>query len=115
PDLFIPFINPKDRVASDVAKMHRLPSVLMARRYLESLVARAYGEIHESRETPHRLAPVHWFVNTFPQSFRRRLRAFWLSVGITIVGSLFGAVAIAFDPDAKAVIMPFSHLQGDPS
>ena len=104
-----------ERTSADLAKITTFASEPQTRRYLESLVARAYGEIHETRETPHRLAPVHWFVNTFPQTFRRHLRVFWLSVGITIVGSLFGAGAISFDPGAKAVIMPFSHLQGDPS
>ena len=104
-----------ERISADLAKITTFASEPQTRRYLESLVARAYGEIHETRERPHRLAPVHWFVNTFPQTFRRHLRAFWLSVAITIVGSLFGAGAIAFDPGAKAVIMPFSHLQGDPS
>jgi len=104
-----------ERTSADLAKITTFASEPQTRRYLESLVARAYGEIHETRERPHRLAPVHWFVNTFPQTFRRHLRAFWLSVGITIVGSLFGAGAIALDPGAKAVIMPFSHLQGDPS
>jgi len=104
-----------ERTSADLAKITTFASEPQTRRYLESLVARAYGEIHETRERPHRLAPVHWFVNTLPQTFRRHLRAFWLSVGITIVGSLFGAGAIAFDPGAKSVIMPFSHLQGDPS
>jgi uncharacterized membrane protein SpoIIM required for sporulation len=37
-----------------------------------------------------------------------------LSVAITLFGSLFGGAVIAFDSDAKSVIMPFSHLQGDP-
>ena len=103
-----------ERTSADLAKITTFASEPETRRYLESLVARAYGEIHETREKPHRLAPVHWFFRSFPQTFRRHLRAFWLSVAITVAGSLFGGAAIAFDPDAKGVIMPFSHLQGDP-
>src|SRR5438445_4041141 len=99
-----------ERTAADLAKITTFSSEPETRRYLESLVARAYGEIHETREKPHRLAPVHWFFRSFPQTFRRHLRAFWLSVAITIGGALFGGAAIAFDPDAKGVIMPFSHL-----
>jgi uncharacterized membrane protein SpoIIM required for sporulation len=35
-------------------------------------------------------------------------------VAITLVGTFFGAAAIAFDPDAKQVITPFPHLLQDP-
>jgi uncharacterized membrane protein SpoIIM required for sporulation len=103
-----------ERTSADLAKITTFASEPETRRYLESLVARAYGEIHETREKPHRVAPLHWFFNTFPQTFRRHVRAFWLSVAITVVGSIFGGAVIAFDADAKSVIMPFSHLQGDP-
>ena len=34
---------------------------------------------------------------------------------VMVAGCVFGAAAIAFDSDAKAVIMPFSHLKGDPA
>jgi uncharacterized membrane protein SpoIIM required for sporulation len=103
-----------ERTSADLAKVTTFASEPKTRRYLESLVARAYGEIHETREKPHRLAPLGWFFHTFPQAFRRHIRAFWLSVTITIAGSLFGGMAIGFDPDAKPILMPFSHLQGDP-
>jgi len=85
------------------------------RHYLESLVARAYGEIHESREKAARLNLLQWFFQTFPQTFRRHVRAFWLAVAVTLAGCLFGGLAIAFDPDSKSVLMPFSHLQGSPA
>ncbi|HEX4349519.1 MAG TPA: stage II sporulation protein M, partial [Verrucomicrobiae bacterium] len=56
-----------------------------------------------------------WFFKTWPQTFRRHIRAFYLSVAITLAGCAFGGLAIAFDPDAKPVLMPFSHLQQDPA
>jgi uncharacterized membrane protein SpoIIM required for sporulation len=58
---------------------------------------------------------LKWFFQTLPQTFRRHIRAFWLSLAITIAGCAFGGFAIAFDPESKPVLMPFSHLQGDPS
>ena len=103
-----------ERTSADLAKIATFASEPETRRYLEALIARAYGEIHETREKPHRFAPLNWLFYTFPQTFRRHIRAFWLSVAITIVGSLFGGAAIAFDPGAKSVVMPFEHLQGDP-
>ncbi len=101
--------------SADLGKIVTFASEPETRRYLESLVARAYGEIHESREKARGLRLVHWFFNTFPQTFRRHIRAFWLAVAVTLAGCLFGGLALAFDPDAKAVIMPFENLQGSPS
>ena len=104
-----------ERTSADLGKLVTFASEPEMRRYLESLVARAYGEIHETREKPHRLRPLHWLTNTFPQTFRRHINAFWLSVAITIVGSAFGGFVIGLDPGSKSVIMPFSHLQGSPA
>ncbi len=104
-----------ERASAALGKMVTFASEPEMRRYLESLIARAYGEIHETREKPHRLRPLHWLINTFPQTFRRHLRAFWFSVAITLVGILFGGLVIAFDPESKSVLMPFSNLQGSPS
>ncbi len=103
------------RTSADLAKIMTFSSEPEIRRYLESLVGRAYGEIHETRERPHRLSPLHWFFSTFPQTFRRHIRAFCLSLAIMVVGFMFGGLAIYFDPDAKEVIMPFPHLRIDPS
>lgn len=106
-----------DRTASGLAKVSSLAAEPDTRRYLESLIARAYGEIHETRDRQHRFSPLLWFLQTLPQTFRRHVRAFWLSVAITMIGALFGGFAIALDPEAKAAVMPemfASHL-GDPS
>src|SRR5581483_6424458 len=103
-----------ERTAADLAKITTFSSEPETRRYLENLVARAYGEIHETREKQRRFYPLQWFFHTWPQTFRRHARAFYLSVAITIAGCLFGGGAVLFDPDAKPVLMPFSHLQQDP-
>src|SRR5262245_61733831 len=101
--------------AADLAKITTFSSEPDTRRYLENLVVRAYGEIHETRSKQRRFFPLKWFFRTLPRTFRRHVRAFYLSVAITLAGAAFGGLAIAFDPDAKAVLMPFPHLQGDPA
>jgi len=102
------------RCATDFAKLDAFPNVRELRDRLESLLSRAYAEIHETREKPHRFSPVNWFFKTFPQTFRRHSGAFMLSVIITLVGVAFGGLALYFDPDSKSVLMPFSHLQVSP-
>lgn len=84
--------------------------------YLESLVARAYSEIYESRGTVHggRKKILRAF-GAFPRAFRRHLQAFGLSVLLTLAGVIFAAGALYFDAEAKAVIMPFPQLRGSPS
>ncbi|HTI68523.1 MAG TPA: stage II sporulation protein M [Candidatus Limnocylindria bacterium] len=103
------------RAAADLAKIATFSAEPETRRYLEHLVSRAYGEIHETREKRGRIRPLEWFFGTLPRTFRRHLSAFYLSVAITLAGSLFGGFAIALDPSAKPVLMPFSHLMKDPA
>ena len=54
-----------ERAAADLAKITTFSSEPETRRYLENLVARAYGEIHETREKRIRLRPLEWFFNTW--------------------------------------------------
>ncbi|MEE4354228.1 MAG: stage II sporulation protein M [Desulfatiglans sp.] len=103
------------RASTDLARIMTFSSEPETRKYLESLVGRAYGEIHEAREKPHRFTPIHWFFHTFPSAFRRHIRAFCLSLAIMVVGCLFGGGAVTFDPEARDHLMPFSHLKIDPS
>jgi uncharacterized membrane protein SpoIIM required for sporulation len=104
-----------ERASADLAKLVTFSAEPELRAYLESLVARAYSEIHETRGERKRLSPLTWFLHTLPQTFRRHAKAFYLSLAVTLVGCAFGAFALAFDPEAKPVIMPFEHLAGDPA
>ncbi len=104
-----------ERTSADLARLVTFSAEPELRRFLESLVARAYSEIHETRGARHRVAPVAWFMQTLPQTFRRHIKAFYLSLAITLVGCAFGALALALDPESKAVMMPFEHLHGDPA
>ena len=104
-----------ERASADLAKITTFSSEPETRRYLESLVARAYGEIHETRERHRGISPLKWFFETLPQTFRRHVRAFWMSVAITMAGCAFGGFAVALDPESKPALMPFSHLLQDPA
>jgi uncharacterized membrane protein SpoIIM required for sporulation len=103
------------RTSSGLAKVIGFSAETDIRRYLESLVARAYAEVHELREKPHRFFPLRWFFQTFPATFRKHMRAFMLSLAITVLGFAIGGVAISIDQEAKRIILPFPHLQIDPS
>ncbi|MCL4216996.1 MAG: stage II sporulation protein M [Candidatus Hydrogenedentes bacterium] len=104
------------RASAGLAKMNTYASEPELKAYLETLVARAYGEMHETRQRRTRLRPVHWFFVTFPCTFRRHLRAFTAVLLVTSVGAAFGCFALATDNErAKRILMPFEHLQGDPS
>jgi uncharacterized membrane protein SpoIIM required for sporulation len=103
-----------ERAAAALARLaaHADPDT---HRFLENLVARAYGEIHETRGRSARFSLPHWLLRHFPQTFRRHIRAFLMTVIVTLVGAAFGCAILAFDPEMKALILPFSHLHGDPA
>jgi uncharacterized membrane protein SpoIIM required for sporulation len=103
------------RTSGDLAKIKTFASEPNTLAFLESLVARAFGEIHETRAKPHRLEPLRWFFSTFPQTFRKHVRAFWICLAAMLVGSVFGGFVLLVDPASKDVLLPFAHLHGDPS
>jgi len=103
-----------ERSASDLARL-TVAAEPETRKFLENLVSRAYGEIHETRDRRAKFRLFQWFFQTLPQTFRKHLRPFALSLAITLAGTMFGALALAFDPDAKQVITPFPHLLEDPA
>ena len=104
-----------ERVSSDLTQLTTFVGEQETRRYLESLVAQAYGEIHETRDRAGRFRPVHWFWRVLPNTFRRHLRAFSLALAITLAGTLFGGMVVGLDPTAKDILMPFPHLRQHPS
>lgn len=103
------------RTTSDLGRLMTFSSETGIRQYLESLVGRAYCEIHETRRHSIIFSPIRWFFKTFPKTFRIHVKAFYLSLIITFAGCMFGGLAITLDPEAKGIIMPFPHLMGDPS
>jgi len=104
-----------ERTSADLIQIRGFVTQTELQAYLESLVSRAFSEIQEKQANSMRFRPLKWFFKVFPETFRRHVRCFHLALAITVFGSLFGGGAVLFDPDAKAALMPFSHLQGDPS
>ncbi len=104
-----------ERCSADLAKMATFAAEAETREHLESIVARAYGEIHSTIARPKSLPPLRWFFHVFPAAFRRHIRLFWLSVAITILGTAFGAFAVLIDPAAKPALMPFPGLEESPA
>lgn len=102
------------RASADLARLATFSAEPEARRYLENLVARGHAEVHGGRAERKRWRIGEWFGRTFPRTFRRRRGAFLFALGLMLAGSVFGGLAVAFDPGAKEVLMPFSHLLGDP-
>jgi len=103
------------RTSADLAKVATFASDPETHRYLESIVAKAYGEIHETRGREPGIHPLRWLFLTFPRTFRRHIKAFWLALLVTLLGFSFGGAAVSFDPQAKEILIPFSHLQQDPT
>lgn len=104
-----------ERVSSDLAKLSTFAAERDTRQYLESLVARAYGQIHETRQKTNWLSPLQWFTRTFPQTFRRHIKPFWFATAIVTAGAVFGGTLLALDPSARAPLMPFDNLLESPT
>lgn len=104
-----------ERASSDLAALQEVVAEPDLRASLESLVARAYGEIHAVRTRAARFAPWRWFSRTFPRTFRARWGYFAAAASAMLAGMVFGAFALMLDPEAKPVLLPFDHLQGSPA
>ncbi|OHE81351.1 MAG: hypothetical protein A3G75_01915 [Verrucomicrobia bacterium RIFCSPLOWO2_12_FULL_64_8] len=103
------------RASADLARIATFSAEPDTRRYLENLVARAYAEIYSAPGERGRFRVRRWLAVELPQAFRRHVGLFWLAVTLTGVGAASGGLAMAFDPDAKPVLMPYSHLQESPA
>jgi uncharacterized membrane protein SpoIIM required for sporulation len=104
-----------ERTSASLARIATFSAEPETRRYLEHLVARAYSEIHETREKRRRLFPLKWFFQTLPQTFRRHIREFQFAVVVTLIGCALGVFLTAVDPSSREVTMPFGHDRMRPS
>jgi uncharacterized membrane protein SpoIIM required for sporulation len=103
-----------ERAGDDLTRVASFAGEGELQGYLAWLVSRAYAEIHETRHhIPFR--PWRWFTVEFPNTFRRHIRAFQLAGLLTLLGAALGGFAIRYDPDAKAVLMPFDNLRLTPA
>jgi uncharacterized membrane protein SpoIIM required for sporulation len=102
------------RAAADLAKVSTFSAEKEVREYLEALVARAYGEVHETRGRARPKISFALLFRDFPRAVRAHAKALALAAGVVALGAVFGAGALAFDPASKEALLPFSHLLGDP-
>jgi uncharacterized membrane protein SpoIIM required for sporulation len=104
------------RAASDLARLTTFSAEAEVRQRLDALVGRAYAELHSAREAGEsHWRPFDWFFRIFPQTFRRHIGAFWLSLLITIAGCALGGFALARDAEAKQTLLPYGHGNMDPN
>jgi uncharacterized membrane protein SpoIIM required for sporulation len=103
-----------ERTSADLARLSTFSADSPTCRWLSTLVGHVYAEIYETRRRRERFSLRRWFFSDFPRTFRGHIGAFVLAVALTIAGSAFGAFAVAVDPQAKQVLMPFSGLNGEP-
>jgi uncharacterized membrane protein SpoIIM required for sporulation len=105
------------KASADLGRVATFASEPELGSYLESLVGRAYAEIHETRERGVRWHPLRWFFGEFPAAFRRQAGAFWMALIVTVTGVAFGAFAVMLDDEAKEAIVPpqFAHVMKDPA
>jgi len=103
-----------ERAGDDLTRVASFAAEGELQRYLAWLVSRAYAEIHETRHhIPFR--PWRWLTFELPDTFRRHIRAFQMATLLTLLGAALGGFAIRYDPEAKAVLMPFDNLRITPA
>lgn len=102
------------RTSADLARIMSFSSERLLKENLESLVSRAYGEMHETRPVIDIMSFLKKFFIDLPIVFQKYQINFVLSFLVFIFGAIFGGLAISLDPGAKAVLMPFSQLQQAP-
>lgn len=101
--------------SSDLTKVRSFSGEHGTQQYLEGLVARAYAELQGQGREQRRWWWITWFTHDFPRAVVRNLQALLIAIAIFSAGSFAGAVLVAVNEDAKEILMPFSHLLGDPS
>ena len=103
--------------AQTAADLNRVTHGALAhelRQYLERLVARAYAELYYAPPKRSEIwQPRRWLriFTAFPETFRRHARYFALAVLITLLGCIFGGLAVRYDPASVDVLLPADYLR----
>ena len=105
-----------ERASGDLVKLSAFSGEKELRIYLESLVGRAYSEIHSVNNRKLSFRPFYWLYAVFPGTFRRNFNAFLLTLTIFMAGAMLGGIAIMTESSAKEAIFPmqFRHLHNAP-
>jgi uncharacterized membrane protein SpoIIM required for sporulation len=93
------------RAAGDLAWARSAFPGSDAEGHLASVTARAYGALYRPRGRGARLLVRLWLVEA-PRTFRRRLPALALAAAFLAAGIGGGALAVALDPGAAALLVP---------
>ncbi|WFB36765.1 stage II sporulation protein M [Kiritimatiellota bacterium B12222] len=104
-----------EHIAGDLVRVRTFASEPDTIDYLESLLTRGFGFIHESNKFKFQKSKCKQAFHAFPRTLRSHRHAFQLVVITFILGAILGGFLVAVAPDAKDVLLPFAHLHGDPS
>ena len=95
------------RASADLCRAQARTANAEVLRYLNGLVARAYGQIYSGRKF--RLAELlFFFTDQFPALVRARARAVLLAAALLLAGLAFGFAAASLDEDARHFLVPES-------
>jgi len=92
------------QTAADLASVREDPSSVHFTRYLNQLLIRAHNTIYSGQRTGVRKV-FSFFLDVYPQVFRRNLPHFLLAVAIFLVGAGVGAVLTYQNPDFKVKLL----------
>lgn len=104
-----------ERVLSDLSRLRTFSSEREIRLRLETLCARAYGEIHDTRPASFSIRPGRWLKQTFPAAFKRHIGAFCFASSVMLAGCVVGALILTVNPAARKDVLPFRQLFEDPA
>ncbi|MFH0925477.1 MAG: stage II sporulation protein M [bacterium] len=108
------FYNLYHQASSDLNRLQTFSYQTELITYLEGLVARAYAKIYSLQREKWRVKIKDFYFVTFPNVFRRHIKLFYLAVTIMLIGAFFGGLAVLLDPQAKGILIDFSHLKESP-
>ncbi len=102
------------QASSDLNRIQTFSSESELIEYLESLVSKAYAEIYSIQREKWRVKLKNFYLFTFPDVFRRHIKLFNMALITMLMGAFLGGSAIMLDPEAKDILIQFSHLKGSP-
>src|SRR5262249_46830672 len=92
------------QTAADLAAVREDRGALRYAGYLNQLLARAHNIIYSARKASP-VAAVRFFLNEYPQVFRRNINYCALAFAIFWFAGLVGAAVTYYDPDFKLKIL----------
>lgn len=104
-----------ETVAGDLTRVRTFAAEPETVEYLESLLARGFGFIHDNRRVRARLPGLRTVLPLFAVTVRKHRGSMALVLAAFFLGAVFGGALVASDPSNKEVVLPFEHLLGDPS